>query len=211
MHVARCTQWIPAQHPPSRYCFIVDVSPQKRAKANLGQASTQPGPPATRSRPVRFASEKIIQRTAPGDTSYRSRTNVGSVGSLTPVLEESDNEESEQSSNSSSSSSSAENEEGLRPDSSNNYTAEEDGGSGRELEASLSNYDDLDPVATCRKHFTSAWVYFPHVELLFLFFAFGGAVASQAAALRASCPEIFVPAGLALVRLHAPPRSLRCP
>lgn len=85
----------------------------------------------------------------------------------------------------------------------------EKGRVGRGLEVSLSDLDALDPVATYRKHFASVWAYFPHVQLVFLFVAFGGAVASQAAALRsAGCPEIVYSAGLALVRL--PLRSLRC-
>lgn len=150
-----------------------------------------------------------MKRTAPGNPSYRGPTkSVGSAGDLTPVREESDHEESDYS-GSSSSSSSEEYGEGLRAGSGRDRGDEEDGRVGGGLEASLSTDDGLDPVATCRKHSASVWVYFPHVQLVFLFFAFGGAVASQAAALRsARCPEIAVSAGLALVRL--PVRSLRC-
>lgn len=42
----------------------------------------------------------------------------------------------------------------------------------------------LNPVATCREYSRSAWLHFPHVELVFLFFAFEGAVASQASVIR---------------------------
>lgn len=56
------------------------------------------------------------------------------------------------------------------------------------------------PVATCRDHSRSAWLHFPHVELVFLFFAFEGAVASHAAVIRdGGCPEIFYTAVAALV------------
>lgn len=59
----------------------------------------------------------------------------------------------------------------------------------------------LSPVATCREHSRSAWLHFPHVELMFLFFAFQGAVASQVSVLRDSgCPEVFYTAVAALVR-----------
>lgn len=50
----------------------------------------------------------------------------------------------------------------------------------------------MTPVATCREHSTSAWLHFPHVELVVLFYAFEGAVASFASAMRhAECPEVF--------------------
>lgn len=122
------------------------------------------------------------------------------------MREESDHEEPDRFS---STSTGEENEERLRPGSSRHSSGAEEGRVGRGLEASLSDLDGLDPVATYRKRFGSVWAYFPHVQLVFLFFTFGGAVASQAAALRsASCPEIVYPAGLALVR--QPLRSLRC-
>ncbi|CAN0007882.1 unnamed protein product [Ectocarpus fasciculatus] len=58
----------------------------------------------------------------------------------------------------------------------------------------------LSPVAECREHSRSAWLHFPHVELVFLFFAYEGAVASQVSALReAGCPPVMIAAGLALV------------
>lgn len=40
------------------------------------------------------------------------------------------------------------------------------------------------PVAECRAMSGSAWLYFPHLELLFLLFAFEGVVAAQVAAVR---------------------------
>lgn len=58
----------------------------------------------------------------------------------------------------------------------------------------------LSPVAECREHSTSAWLHFPHVELVVLFFAFEGAVASQVSALReGGCPSVIIAAGVALV------------
>eukprot|EP00903_Cladosiphon_okamuranus_P021834 g20077.t1 len=58
----------------------------------------------------------------------------------------------------------------------------------------------LSPVATCREYSTSAWLHFPHIELVVLFFAFEGAVASFASAMRHSeCPEVFYTALAALM------------
>lgn len=55
-------------------------------------------------------------------------------------------------------------------------------------------------VERCRRHSGSTWLYFPHMELLFLLFAFEGAVAAQASAIRtADCEEIVVAASIALV------------
>eukprot|EP00752_Nemacystus_decipiens_P003432 g3173.t1 len=57
----------------------------------------------------------------------------------------------------------------------------------------------LSPVAECREHSTSAWLHFPHVELVVLFFAFEGAVASQVSALRGGdCPSVTITAAVAL-------------
>ena len=57
------------------------------------------------------------------------------------------------------------------------------------------------PIEHCREKSRSAWLHFPHVELVFLFFAFEGAVASQVAVIReAACPEILIAALCALVR-----------
>lgn len=44
----------------------------------------------------------------------------------------------------------------------------------------------LTAIEECRRRSKSAWLHFPHIELLFLLFAFEGAVGSQAAALRRS-------------------------
>lgn len=58
----------------------------------------------------------------------------------------------------------------------------------------------LSPVAECRDRSRSAWLHFPHMELVFLFFAFEGVVASQASALRnARCPGMFFTAMVVLV------------
>lgn len=58
----------------------------------------------------------------------------------------------------------------------------------------------LSPVAECREHSTSAWLHFPHVELVVLFFAFEGAVATQISVLReGGCPSVTIAAAAALV------------
>lgn len=55
-------------------------------------------------------------------------------------------------------------------------------------------------LAECKDRSRPAWLYFPHVELLFLLFAFEGAVASQVAALRdGGCPWVAYTAWSALV------------
>ncbi|CAM9789606.1 unnamed protein product [Ectocarpus fasciculatus] len=78
-----------------------------------------------------------------------------------------------------------------------NMSDEEEGGRGL---VPMRSENRLSPVATCREHSTSAWLHFPHVELVFLFFAFEGAVASFASAVRNSeCPEIFYTAIAAMV------------
>lgn len=62
---------------------------------------------------------------------------------------------------------------------------------------------ELTPIAECRDKSTSAWLHFPHVELIFLLFAFEGAVASQASAIRhvgLRCPSVFFTASATLVR-----------
>lgn len=74
-------------------------------------------------------------------------------------------------------------------------TDEEDGSSGLVIVRS-----QLSPIAACREHSGSAWLYFPHVELLFLFFAFEGAVGAQATAIgTAGCPQLLGTAAAALV------------
>lgn len=60
-------------------------------------------------------------------------------------------------------------------------------------------------AAACREHLRSACVHFPHLELMFLFFAFEGAVASQARAIgdgHDEKPIVFCMAVVALVRVH---------
>lgn len=54
--------------------------------------------------------------------------------------------------------------------------------------------------AETRSRSRSAWLYFPHIELVVLFFAFEGAVAAQLAAVRENrCPWVFFTASTALV------------
>lgn len=58
----------------------------------------------------------------------------------------------------------------------------------------------LNPVAECRGYSQSAWLHFPHIELMFLFFAFEGAVASELSVLReGGCPAVYFTAAAALV------------
>lgn len=55
-------------------------------------------------------------------------------------------------------------------------------------------------VSDCRDRSQAAWLHFPHIELLFLVFAFEGAVASEVAALRDSrCPWVTIAAATTLV------------
>lgn len=56
------------------------------------------------------------------------------------------------------------------------------------------------PVADFRNKSSSAWLHFPHFEILFLFFAFEGVVGAAAATLQYSgCPQAFYPALASLV------------
>lgn len=58
----------------------------------------------------------------------------------------------------------------------------------------------VNPVAECRHYSRSAWLHFPHIELMFLFFAFEGAIVSQLSVLRdGDCPAVFFTAAIALV------------
>lgn len=61
---------------------------------------------------------------------------------------------------------------------------------------------NMKKIAECREKSRSAWLHFPHVELVFLLFAFEGAVAAQVAAVReSSSPVIFILAISCLVSL----------
>ena len=56
------------------------------------------------------------------------------------------------------------------------------------------------PIAEFRNRSSSAWLHFPHFELLFLFFAFEGVVTAAAKILQyPGCPYAFYPALAALV------------
>lgn len=76
-----------------------------------------------------------------------------------------------------------------------------------ELAKRLKRVPDIDgmfssrgPLAKCREISRSVWLYFPHIELAFLFFAFDGTVAAQVSALdNSDCPSVFIPSILALV------------
>lgn len=58
----------------------------------------------------------------------------------------------------------------------------------------------ISPIELCRNKSGSAWLHFPHVELVFLFFAFEGAVGSQVAAIRdTACLEVYITAIAAFV------------
>ncbi|CAN0396544.1 unnamed protein product, partial [Ectocarpus sp. 12 AP-2014] len=56
----------------------------------------------------------------------------------------------------------------------------------------LDDHDGSDPILACRRRSRSMWLHFPHLELLFLFWAFEGAVAAQVSALKnAECAHVF--------------------
>lgn len=58
----------------------------------------------------------------------------------------------------------------------------------------------LGPIATCRELSPSAYLCFPHIELMFLFYAFEGAVASHIEVVtEAGCPGMVFIAATALV------------
>lgn len=181
------------------------TAPQRRARAKLSAASNWSKPrPAQEAPSFRFGSERVLRRTAPGDPRYRRSAGAagGGLGGLTPVDEDFEAGEDEQHRPGSSSSSSS---------SCSSSSSDGDGDQGGEREGlaiSPPGEVDPDPVAACRERFATAWVHFPHVQLVFLYLAFGGAVASQAAAARsANCPAISVTAVVALVRSTTP--SLR--
>ncbi|CAM9339220.1 unnamed protein product, partial [Scytosiphon promiscuus] len=55
-----------------------------------------------------------------------------------------------------------------------------------------AEYHDNHPILACRRRSRSVWLHFPHLELLFLFWAFEGAVAAQVSALmNAGCSRVF--------------------
>lgn len=69
-------------------------------------------------------------------------------------------------------------------------------------DAADASDDDSHPILACRRRSRSMWLHFPHLELLFLFWAFEGAVAAQVSALKdAECPRVFWLALAALVRV----------
>lgn len=49
---------------------------------------------------------------------------------------------------------------------------------------------NMNKVAECREQSQSAWLHFPHIELIFLLFAFEGGVAAQVAAIRESTSRV---------------------
>lgn len=60
----------------------------------------------------------------------------------------------------------------------------------------------VDPVIDCRDKSTSAWLHFPHVELLFLLFAFEGFVVAQIYGIQQSrCLSVQIVAVVVLVSL----------
>lgn len=68
--------------------------------------------------------------------------------------------------------------------------------------AIVHNTSRLRSVAECRDRSHSVWLHFPHVELLFLLFAFEGAMTSELSALRSGgCPPVFFTAVVVLVSL----------
>ncbi|CAB1109109.1 unnamed protein product [Ectocarpus sp. CCAP 1310/34] len=59
--------------------------------------------------------------------------------------------------------------------------------------------DGLGPVAKCRDRSKSLWIHFPHVELLFILYAFQGALAAQVDVLRHGSGALVPVAAIALV------------
>lgn len=65
---------------------------------------------------------------------------------------------------------------------------------------------NMDKIVHCREKSQSAWLHFPHVELVFLLFAFEGAVAAQVAAVRENVSlVVFILAMSCLVSERAHP------
>ena len=63
-----------------------------------------------------------------------------------------------------------------------------------------------DDLVECRDNSSSVWLHFPHLELVFLFFAFQGAVTTEARVIRhagLNCPSVFFVAIAYLVRNQA--------
>ena len=63
-----------------------------------------------------------------------------------------------------------------------------------------------DDLVECRDKSSSVWLHFPHLELVFLFFAFQGAVTTEARVIRhagLNCPSVFFVAIAYLVRNQA--------
>lgn len=59
--------------------------------------------------------------------------------------------------------------------------------------------NELEAIAKCRERSKSIWIHFPHVELLFLFYAVQGSLAAQVAVLREDDGVLFYVAAVALV------------
>ena len=76
---------------------------------------------------------------------------------------------------------------------------EKDEGKGSTVEVD-SRHEMVDPVIECRDKSSSAWLHFPHVELMFLFFAFEGFVAAQVYGIHQSeCLPVQIIAAVVLV------------
>lgn len=68
----------------------------------------------------------------------------------------------------------------------------------------------LSPIAECREVSASVLLHFPHIELLFLVFAFEGAMTAQIGAIRhATCPQVFCTAVIVLVRTNVCKRTVK--
>lgn len=146
---------------------------QQRAAAEVAGARRRGAPVGELT--ARFTGGRIVRRTYPGVVadSIQGVSSNPSTSQSAQNLSPANNEESDSSD-------------------------DEEGGRGSLV---VMRGGRLSPVATCREHSRSAWLHFPHIELVFLFFAFQGAVASQASVLRNSrCPEVFYTAVAALVR-----------
>lgn len=72
-------------------------------------------------------------------------------------------------------------------------------GPARAGRAADGRWHELEPVAACRERSSSIWIYFPHVELVFLLYGVQGSLAVQLEVLRHGDGVVFYVAAIALV------------
>ena len=73
-------------------------------------------------------------------------------------------------------------------------------GNGKKAAAGGTSEDPAEQIAKCRDKSQSIWIYFPHVELVFLLYAVQGSLTAQVAVLReGNSGTVFYAAAVALV------------